>query len=61
MSKKTVTLRTNSSLGIVTRTKLKNAIQDAGSVKALATRLNVTPGTVRSWRWRLNERAAGRY
>ena len=53
----TITQRTEA-LGLVTRPGLKNRIKSAGSVKALAQELNVAPTTIRSWQWRLRNKAA---
>ena len=62
----TIKLRTEA-IGPITRTGLSKLVNEHGSDAKLAaalttkTGINVEPGTVRSWRYRLNLRAAGKY
>lgn len=60
MATKTVTLNTER-LGKITRTGLSRKIKESGGVRKLATELNVSPKTVYAWRFRLNQRALGKY
>lgn len=55
-----ITLNTEK-LGRITRTGLTRKIKESGSVQKLAAELNISPKTVYAWRFRLNQRAIGKY